>query len=93
MTKMGKRRSSANNQAELFGSASAPAYTPDSGKVRASLQLILGEVRAATTMPWRPVKLSLYKTIFPQMSTWLPEDEAKQLCFEFETEMARLEAA
>jgi hypothetical protein len=80
-------------QTEMFADQAAPAYTPDPGKVRARLHLILGEARAAKTMPWRPVKLSLYKTIFPQMSNWLPEDEAKQLCFEFETEIARLEAA
>ena len=24
-----------------------------------------------------------YRSIFPQMSKWLPEDEAEQLCFEF----------
>jgi hypothetical protein len=27
------------------------------------------------------------------MTNWLPEDEAAQLRFEFETELARLEAA
>jgi len=35
----------------------------------------------------------MYKTIFPQMTNWLPEEEARQLCFEFEREIARLEAA
>jgi hypothetical protein len=31
--------------------------------------------------------------IFPQMTGCLPEDEGAQLRFDFETEMARLEAA
>jgi hypothetical protein len=35
----------------------------------------------------------LYRTIFPQMTSWLPEEEGAQLRFEFETELARLEAA
>lgn len=34
-----------------------------------------------------------YRTIFPQMTLWLPEDERAQLRFEFETELERLEAA
>jgi hypothetical protein len=42
-------------------------------------------------MPGKRVRL--YRTIFPQMTNWLPQEEAAQLCFEFETELARLEAA
>jgi hypothetical protein len=38
-------------------------------------------------------RVSLYRTIFPRMTLWLPEDEGAQLRFEFETELARLEAA
>jgi hypothetical protein len=49
--------------------------------------------RAAQTSPWEPARVSLYRTIFPQITLWLPEDEAAQLRFEFETEMARLETA
>jgi hypothetical protein len=44
-------------------------------------------------MPWDKPRVSLYRTIFPQMTNWLPEDEGAQLCFEFEAELARLEAA
>ena len=33
------------------------------------------------------------RIIFPQMTQWLPADEGTQLRFEFETEIARLEAA
>lgn len=41
----------------------------------------------------RPDKLLVYRSIFPQMAGWLPEEEAAQLRFEFNTEMARLKAA
>src|SRR3972149_3415967 len=77
-------------QPDLFGAEAAPAYRPDPDKVRARLQRILAEAKAAQTLPWEPGRASLYRTIFPQMSLWLPEDEAAQLCFEFETEMKRL---
>lgn len=49
--------------------------------------------RAAETLPWDRTRASLYRLIVPQMSLWLPEDEAAQLRFAFEAEMARLEAA
>jgi hypothetical protein len=54
------------------------------------LHKILAEARAARTFPWEPTRVSLYRTIFPQMTLWLPEDEAARLRFEFDTEMARL---
>ena len=38
-------------------------------------------------------QVAYWKLVFPQMTNWLPEDEARQLRFEFETELARLEAA
>ena len=31
-----------------------------------------------------PTTVSLYRTIFPQMTQWLPEEEGAQLRFEFE---------
>ena len=44
-------------------------------------------------MPWDAKRAALYRTIFPQMTNCLPEDEGAQLRFDFETELARLEAA
>jgi hypothetical protein len=75
-------------QDDLFGPEPVPAYRPDPDKVRARLHRILAEARAAQKPPWDPTRVSLYRTIFP-----LPEEEGAQLRFEFETEMARLEAA
>jgi len=68
-------------------------YCADPDEVRRDLTRILAQARTAQIMPWEPRKVRLYRTIFPQMSRWLPDDEAKQLCFEFEAELARLEAA
>jgi hypothetical protein len=82
------------SQPELFeADAAPPAYRPDPDKVRARLHKILTEVRAAEKLPWDADRLLLYRTIFPHMTGWLPEDEGAQLRFEFETEMARLKAA
>jgi hypothetical protein len=79
-------------QPDLFGGeAETPTYRPDPDRVRARLQRILAETRAAKELPWG--RASLYRTIFPQMTLWLPEDEAAQLRFEFEAEMERLKAA
>jgi len=80
-------------QTEMFAAEPAPVYRPDPQKVRARLHNLLAEARAAQTVPWSRPVLTLYKTIFPEMSRHLPDDEAKQLCFEFEAELARLEAA
>jgi len=81
-------------QADLFGEdAPAREYRADPDKVRARLHKILAEARAAQTIPWGPTRVSLYRTIFPQMTNWLPDDEAAQLRFEFETGLERLKAA
>ena len=83
-----------DEQADLFGvEAAPPAYRPDPDKVRARLYKILGEMRSAQSMPWGWGRASLYRPIFPQMTQWLPEDEGAQLRFQFEEELARLEAA
>jgi hypothetical protein len=84
----------ADAQAELFErDAAPPAYRPDLDDVRARLHRILAEARAAEELPWDRDKLLVYRTVFPQMTGWLPEEEAAQLRFEFATEMARLKAA
>lgn len=80
-------------QPDMFGPAPVQQYRPDPDKVRRRLHSILAEARAAQAMPWRPAKVSLYQTIFPQMSNWLPDDEAAQLRLEFAAELERLKAA
>jgi hypothetical protein len=34
--------------------------------------------------------LRYHRTVIPQMSRWLPDDEAAQICREFDAELARL---
>jgi len=80
-------------QTDLFGADPVPAYRPDPEKVRSRLHKILAEARAAQKLPWEPTTVSLYRTIFPQMTNWLPEEEGAQLRFQFEEELARLQAA
>lgn len=84
-----------DDQAELFDEASysPPVHHPDPERVRARLNGILAEARAASSLPWEPRRLRLYRTIFPQMTLALPDDEAAQLRFEFEEELVRLKAA
>jgi hypothetical protein len=93
---------SSPRQGDLFGAdqsnlfeedAPTPVYGADPDEVRAELYRILAEARAAKTLPWEPTRVSLYRTIFPQMTNWLPEEEAAQLRFDFESELARLNAA
>jgi hypothetical protein len=50
-------------------------------------------MRAADAMPWDEKRTALYRTVFPQMTNWLPEEEGAQLRFQFEEELARLKAA
>ena len=83
----------AETQSDLFGPEPAPVYRPNPDKVRSRLHSILAEARAAQKLPWEPTTVSLYRKIFPDMTLFLPEEEGAQLRFEFEAEMARLEAA
>jgi hypothetical protein len=83
-----------NDKSDLFAEdGPTPEYYADPDEVRAELHAILAEARAAHKLPWDSRKVSYYQTVFPQMTLWLPEEEAAQLRFEFETEMERLKAA
>ena len=83
-----------DEQSDLFGEDTpTPEYRADPDTVRAELYKILAEARAAQTLPWEPKTVVLYRTIFPQMTNWLPDEEGAQLRFEFEAEIKRLQAA
>jgi hypothetical protein len=81
------------DQLDMFGAPPAQSYDPDPACVRAELNDILAQARAAKTLPWPRSRAALYRTIFPQMANWLPDKEAKRLRQEFEKELDRLEAA
>jgi hypothetical protein len=82
------------SQPELPGVVGPTAiYRADPDEVRAELLRVLAQARAAHRFPWDARRSLYWRTVFPQMTNWLPEAEAAQLRFEFETEIRRLEAA
>jgi hypothetical protein len=78
---------------ELPGVEGAGVYRADPDEVRAELLRVLATVRAAQRPPWDAGRTLYWRTVFPQMANWLPDDEAVQLRFDFETQMRRLDAA
>ena len=80
--------------AELFDpDAAPPAYRPDPDQVRARLHRIRPKHARRRSFLGIRTRLLVYRTIFPQMAGWLPEEEAAQLKFEFDAELVRLKAA
>ena len=80
-------------QLELFAGEASASRVPDAEQMRRLLGEILAEAKAASIMPWPAAKAHLYRLMFPQLTFWLPEEEAAQLRFEFETELLRLQVA
>ena len=82
------------SQPELPGvESTAAVYRADPDEVRAELLRVLAQARAAQSFPWDARRTLYWRTVFPQMTNWLPDDEGAQLRFEFETEIRRLEEA
>ena len=82
------------SQPELPGAELTSAvYRADPDEVRAELLRVLAKARAAERFPWDSRRTLYWRTVFPQMTNWLPDEEAAQLRFAFETEIRRLEAA
>lgn len=74
----------------MFDSApQPPVYGASPDRVRARLEGIVMEARAAETLPWDRKTVALYRTIVPQMVLWLPDDEAAQWRLDFEAELER----
>jgi hypothetical protein len=71
----------------------AAVYRADPDEVRAELLSVLAQARAARSFPWDARRALYWRTVFPQMANWLPDEEAQQLRLEFEVEIRRLEAA
>ena len=81
-------------QTDLFAGAPVePAYRPNPEHVRNRLRKLLGQARAAATMPWPRSQANLFRKIVPDMTRWLPDGEAAQWREDFAREMARLDAA
>ena len=71
----------------------AAVYRADPDEVRAELLHVLAQARAAKSFPWDARRTLYWRTVFPHMTNWPPDDEAAQLRFAFETEIRRLDAA
>lgn len=82
-------------QADLFAgeaprNAGSGSANPD--HVRLRLRQILEQVETASTLPWDERTTRLNRTIFPQMTRWLPPAEGQALLQAFDRAMARLKA-
>lgn len=83
------------SQLDMFARARPVAPTsdlPDPDEVRARMHAKLQELRDADAMPWSDRDLGVWRTLWPQMSRWLPEEERTALIARFEDELARLAA-
>jgi hypothetical protein len=82
-------------QTDLFGPPPKQAYVPyvpPLEKVRAEVNKVLDKARIAKDMPWTAKEVAFWKTVFPQMTNWLPEGEREQARTAFWEEINRLEA-
>ena len=80
-------------QSDLFGPPPPKSYAPSLATVRAEVNKVLEKARIAKEMPWTAKEVAFWKTVFPQMTNWLPAEEAAQLRSAFIEELCRLEAA
>ncbi len=81
-----------NDQPDLFPEAPRDESV-DPDEVRQELLAILAVAKSAVdAAPWDRRTHRYHQVVFPQMATWLPQDEAEQLCFEFALELERIEA-
>jgi hypothetical protein len=78
---------------ELFEDRAGPSGRPDPAKIRLQLVSLIETARNAKSMPWPERDARLWQITFPQMTNWLPPEEAAQLRFEFAQEMERLARA
>jgi hypothetical protein len=93
MTHQGQLNLFGESQPDLPGMEGTAIYRADPDEVRAELLRVLAKARAAQSFPWDARRALYWRTVFPQMTNWLPDEEGAQLRFEFETEIRRLEAA
>lgn len=77
---------------DLGDKPAGTSYQPVLSEIREDLQEILASARSVTAeAPWDERTFRYNKVVFPQMTRWLPDEEAAQLCFEFSREIERIE--
>ena len=83
-----------DSQGSLFGegrmAATARTSLPDLQAIRERLDRLLETLRASETMPLSDRDLRMWQTVVPNMTRWLPEEEAEAVRIEFAHEMERL---
>lgn len=83
-------------QGSLFGDGrmGPPGRTaaPDPRAIRVKLGRLLETLRASETMPLSDRDLRMWQTVVPNMTRWLPDDEADAIRSEFAHEVERLSA-
>jgi hypothetical protein len=80
----------------MFEQPSRTAHRPTVPSVelvRAKMIDLIDQLKQADSLPWNERNATINEIIFPQMSKWLPEDEAADLVTEFSKELARLKAS
>ena len=86
-------------QGSLFGEEEgrmAPpvqTFLPDPAVIRRRLGALLETARGAQSMPWPEREARMWRTVFPNMANWLPEEEANELRLAFAREIERLNAS
>jgi hypothetical protein len=65
----------------------------DAASIRSEAVALIAEARQADADgPWDENTLRFKKLMFPHLVSWLPDEaERNQLCFEFATELERIE--
>ena len=83
-----------DSQGSLFGGGRmvppAQKSLPDVQAIRERLNGLLETLRASDTMPFSDRDLRMWQTVVPNMTRWLPNDEAAAVRIEFAHEMERL---
>ncbi len=70
----------------------APAQTsvPDPQAIRGRLGRLLETLRESESMPLSDKEMRMWQTVVPNMTRWLPDDEADAVRCEFASELQRL---
>lgn len=85
-----------DTQGSLFGEGRmappARSSSPDPQAIRARLDRLMEILRTSETMPLSDRDQRMWQTVVPNMTRWLPDDEAHVVCAAFTSEMERLGA-
>ena len=81
-------------QGSLFGdglmAAPARVSAPDPQVIRGRLGKLLETLRESESMPLSDKDLRMWRTVVPNMTRWLPDNEAEAIRSEFAHQMQRL---